>query len=150
MTHWAQIFTGLLFYAYVEIHQVRRLLFDNYQKWNCQRPVFSLVKTCENLKSISHWSSERVIKENTTVPQVVCFQVLEFETSAQLRSRIQFKLFSEKILLSQKLCFLHKGSCFSQCLMLSTALHCLLPESIFMLTIILSNYQYCPVSLTLI
>ena len=26
-----QIFTGLLFFAYVEIHQVRRLVFDNYQ-----------------------------------------------------------------------------------------------------------------------
>ena len=25
-TNWAQIFTGLLFYAYVEIHQVRRLV----------------------------------------------------------------------------------------------------------------------------
>ena len=30
-TDWAQIFTGLLLYAYVEIHQVRRLVFDNYQ-----------------------------------------------------------------------------------------------------------------------
>ena len=28
MTNWAQIFTGLLFYAYVEIHQVRILVFD--------------------------------------------------------------------------------------------------------------------------
>ena len=31
MTDWAQIFTGLLFYAYVEIHQLWRLDFDNYQ-----------------------------------------------------------------------------------------------------------------------
>ena len=31
MTNWAQIFTGLLFYAYVEKHHVRRLVFDNYQ-----------------------------------------------------------------------------------------------------------------------
>ena len=30
-TNWAQIFTGLLFYVYVEIHKVRRLVFDNYQ-----------------------------------------------------------------------------------------------------------------------
>ena len=30
-TNWAQIFTGLLFCAYVEIHQVRRLVFDVYQ-----------------------------------------------------------------------------------------------------------------------
>ncbi len=32
MTKWAQIFTGLLFYAYVGIHQVRILVFDNYRK----------------------------------------------------------------------------------------------------------------------
>ena len=39
----SKIFTGLLFYAYVEIRQVRRLVFDNYQRfpvsltalWNC-------------------------------------------------------------------------------------------------------------------
>ena len=31
MTNWAQIFTGLLFYGYDGIHQVRRLAFDNYQ-----------------------------------------------------------------------------------------------------------------------
>ena len=30
-TVWAQIFTGLLFYAYVETHQLWRLVFDNYQ-----------------------------------------------------------------------------------------------------------------------
>ena len=32
MTDWAQIFTGLLFHAYVEIHQERKLVLDNYQK----------------------------------------------------------------------------------------------------------------------
>ena len=31
-TNWAQIFTGFLFYANVEINQVRRLVFDTYQK----------------------------------------------------------------------------------------------------------------------
>ena len=30
MTNWAQIVKGLLFYAYVEIHQVR-LVYDDYQ-----------------------------------------------------------------------------------------------------------------------
>ena len=29
-TNWALIFTGVLFYAYVETHQMRRLVFDNY------------------------------------------------------------------------------------------------------------------------
>ncbi len=33
MTNWAQIFTGLLFNAYVGIHQVRILVFDNYPKY---------------------------------------------------------------------------------------------------------------------
>ena len=32
MTNWVQIFSGLLFYTYVEIHQMRRLVFDNYQR----------------------------------------------------------------------------------------------------------------------
>ena len=31
MTNWAQICTGLLFYAYDGIHTVRTLVFDNYQ-----------------------------------------------------------------------------------------------------------------------
>ena len=31
MTDWAKIVTGLLFYAYVEKHQLWRLVFDNYQ-----------------------------------------------------------------------------------------------------------------------
>ena len=34
-TNWAQIFIGLLFYAYVEIHQVRRLVFDIYNSVQC-------------------------------------------------------------------------------------------------------------------
>ena len=31
MTDGGQIVTGLLFYAYVEMQQVRKLVFDNYQ-----------------------------------------------------------------------------------------------------------------------
>ena len=31
-TNWVKIFTGLLFCAYVEIYQVRQLVFDNYQR----------------------------------------------------------------------------------------------------------------------
>ena len=37
MTNFAQMFTGLLFCAYVGIHQVRRLVFDNYQ--TCTLPL---------------------------------------------------------------------------------------------------------------
>ena len=39
MTDWAQIFTGWLFYAHVEIHKLWRLVFDNYQK--CPLPSIS-------------------------------------------------------------------------------------------------------------
>ncbi len=31
--NWAKIFTGLLFYAYVGMHLVKTLVFDNYQKY---------------------------------------------------------------------------------------------------------------------
>ena len=37
MTNWAQMFTGLLFCAYVEIHQVKILIVDNYQ--TCPVPL---------------------------------------------------------------------------------------------------------------
>ena len=36
-TDWVQIFTDLLFYAYVGIHKVRVLVFDNYQR--CPVPL---------------------------------------------------------------------------------------------------------------
>ena len=44
-TNWVQHSTCLLFYAYVEIHQVRRLDFDNHQK--CTIPL-SLAYTFNN------------------------------------------------------------------------------------------------------
>ena len=31
MNNWVQMFTGLLLYAYVGTHQVRRMVFGNYQ-----------------------------------------------------------------------------------------------------------------------
>ena len=37
MTNLAKILTGLLFYAYDGIHQLRRLVFDNYQ--TCTFPL---------------------------------------------------------------------------------------------------------------
>ena len=36
MTNWVNILTGLLFNAYVRIHQVRTLVFDNYQTFKIQ------------------------------------------------------------------------------------------------------------------
>ena len=47
MTYRAQIFTGLLMYAYVGIHQARRLVFDNYQR--CQ--LFSAFKDLNRLSN---------------------------------------------------------------------------------------------------
>ena len=59
-TNWAQIFGGSLFYAYVEIHQVRRLVFVNYQ----QCPVALNI----NLKWLNcHRSSRRETPLITTV-----------------------------------------------------------------------------------
>ena len=48
MTNVAQIFTGLLIYAYVGIHQVRRLVFDNYQ--TCSVPLKIHVQSKFNSK----------------------------------------------------------------------------------------------------
>ena len=55
----------------------------------CQRPVFLLgvsqhmhKQTCENLSSIGHQSCEIIMKEETPLSlEVVCFQMLDFETS---------------------------------------------------------------------
>ena len=43
-TNWVQIFIGLLFCACVEIHQVRRLVFDNYQRCPVSLKCCKLVK----------------------------------------------------------------------------------------------------------
>ena len=46
MTNLAQIFKGLLFYGYVEIHQVRRLVYDNYQ--TCTFRLTTIVRLVPN------------------------------------------------------------------------------------------------------
>ena len=54
-TDWAQIFTGLLFHAlYVDIHQVRRQVFYNYQQ--CPQPLKlwaqkRVLSKCERVKN---------------------------------------------------------------------------------------------------
>ena len=42
-TNWAQIATGLLFYADVQIHQVRRLVVDNYHRYPVSLILFFLL-----------------------------------------------------------------------------------------------------------
>ena len=61
-TNWVQIFTGLLICAYVEIHQVRRLVletfFDNYQKLQVFLSATILLKKSKD--SSSTWLPESV------------------------------------------------------------------------------------------
>ena len=59
--------------------------------------------------------------KNTIVTQVVCLHALNSRT--QLRSRIQFKYFSQKLPLSQKVRYF-RGSCFAQCLKLCFTIAC--------------------------
>ena len=57
---------------------------------NCQRPVFLLgviqhmhkIKTCENLSPLVVEDARKIMKEETPLThEVVCFQMLDFETS---------------------------------------------------------------------
>ena len=84
-------------------------------------------------------------RKNTLVAQNVCFQMLEY-LRHQPRFRIKFKHSSEILLHSQKLRYF-RGSRFLTMFILSTALKLLVTKTVFMQTIILSNYQKCPVPL---
>ena len=71
MTNWDQIFIGLLFYAYVGIHQVGLLVFDNYQRCvpSAFRPELSTVfgtyvkpsQVSSLAPLLQQWASEWVI-----------------------------------------------------------------------------------------
>ena len=53
---WAQIFKDFLFYAYVTIHLVRKLVFDNYQR--CPVPLTvsrNSGLTVRNVKNVNDW-----------------------------------------------------------------------------------------------
>ena len=54
MTNWAQIFTGLLFYAHVGIRQVRILVFDNYQRCPVSLLFVLLIHQCMPLNNPWH------------------------------------------------------------------------------------------------
>ena len=99
---------------------------------NCQRPVLSLgvldlnictkQQICENLNSTGRRSCVIIMKErkNNHVAQVVCFQMLYFRTSKS-NSEVS-KSNSWKITSFSKTIYL-RGSRFSQCLILSAAVH---------------------------
>ena len=101
----------------------------------CQRPVFSFgvsshmhkKQTCENLNTIGGRSCEIIMKEKTPLSHgVVCFQLLDFETS-KFNSDVS-KSNSWKITSFSKTIRYFRGSRFSQCFILTTARHCLLPS----------------------
>ena len=98
--------------------RIRRLLFDNYQR--C--PVPFEQENCRDQRG------DRLIKEekHPCPPKLCALRCLEFETSAEV-SNSKSNNCSEKLLLYRKLSYF-RGSRFSQCLILSIALHCLLPK----------------------
>ena len=88
---------------------------------NCQRPVFSLdvsqhmhtKQNCENLSSFGHRSCDIIMKEKTPLSnEVVCFQILDFETSNS-KSEVS-KSNSWKIAFFLKTIRHFRGSRFSQ------------------------------------
>ena len=83
-------------------------------------------KTCENLSSIGGRSSE-ILKWKKKKTLVAWSCVLSDAWGLE----INFKYFSGKLLLSRKLRYYFRGSRFSQCFILSTALRCLLPSKFY-------------------
>ena len=101
---------------------------------NCQKPVFSLgvshhmhkITTCENFSSIGRRSCEITMKKIITFShEVVCFQMLYFETSSS-KSEVS-KSHSWKITFFSRKLRHFRGSCFSQCFILSPSPHYSLP-----------------------
>ena len=93
----------------------------------CQRPAFSLSKMNISMKILIQLVIEVAQaqwKKKHPCCTIVCFQMPGFRLEV-------YKYTSEK-LLAQKLRYF-RGSCFSHCFILWTALHCLLP--VFSLTI---------------
>ena len=148
MTNWAQIFTGLLFYALCWDTPVRRLVFDNYHRCpvslktldtigNCQRLVFSLGVSQHMHKITNLWKFElnrsSKLRDNNERKKHPCHTklcafrcLISRPQILNLRSRNQIR---GKLLLSQKLCHF-RGSRFSQCFILSTSPHYSLPSKV--------------------
>ena len=117
---------------------------------NCQRLVFSLGvsqhmhKITNLLKFELDWSSELwdnyERKKTPLSPEVVCFQMLDFETSIKINSKLEFSKPNSWKITSRKLHHF-RGSHFSHCFILPTSPQ-LVTKQVFMLITILSNYQY--------
>ena len=99
--------------------------------------VCTKYQTCENLNSIGHWSCEIIMEEKHPYHTKLCvFRCLISEPqNLILRSQNQI---CGKLPLSWKLCHF-RGSRFSQCVILSTALPCWFQVSFYAKTN-LNNY----------
>ena len=106
-----------------------------YTFGNSQRPLFSLGVSQHKHKITSGWkfelkfnqSCEKMMREKTPLlDEFVCFQIRIKDFWLEV-----FYYFSEKLPLSQNLCYF-RGSRFSQCFILSTALKCSLPSQFFL------------------
>ena len=98
---------------------------------NCQRPVFSTGVSHHNHKITSlwtfglNWSSK--LRENDKSKNTLVGRICVLSDKNKRLLARSLLLFSEKLPLSQKRCYF-RGSHFSQCFILSTALQCSLPS----------------------
>ena len=67
MTNWAQIFTSLLFNAYDGIHQLRTLVFDDYQ--TCTVPLRTQV-SWPGLKPTLCWTETAELESTTLIRSI--------------------------------------------------------------------------------
>ena len=90
---------------------------------NCQRPVFSL-GVSQHMHQILPKKVARkcLLKKKTLLHKFYCFQMPE--KGFKFKVFLRLKYFSEKLPISSKMRY-SRGSRFSQCFILSRALHCL-------------------------
>ena len=101
-----------------------------YTFGNCQRPVFSLGVSQHKHKITSLWTfelnwSSKLWENDERQKHPFWTNLCAFRSRRRLLEVVYY--FSENLPLSQNLCYF-KGSRFSQCFILSTALQCSLPS----------------------
>ena len=123
------------------VKHVKQIPFYDYTQYlkildtisNCQRPVFSLDVSQHMHKITNLWKfeldwlsklRENNGRKNALVAQVVCFQMVDFETS---KSNSEASKSSSNILV-EKYFFLENGYTSEGAVSISTAFHCLLPS----------------------
>ena len=88
-TNWVKIFPGLLFYAYVEIHQVRRLVFDYYQKcpvslraWTISTHLWSLQTKQSHLCLLDQIHKPHCSSKSEKITSATCNEIrISYHTS---------------------------------------------------------------------